>query len=178
MTPFSVITIQIRRIQYSSESVTSGKGISQHLIPQTAFSVRVWHTLSVSNSGKLVARIGCLVSIAAPLVALLLYPRARWLFAFPLIGVLILVLLTRFSKDPSPIAVADHAQRLLDGTGGGWDVDDYEHLNPREPQLRELWQNTMKIGGLPEEWTTLNKDRTNELQNIIRAIRGLPQSRT
>ena len=131
----------------------------------------------MNTAVKLAVRIGCLLFIICPLIAVVLYPRARWLFAVALVGVVILILLTRFSKDPSPIAVADHAQRLLEGTDGTWDVDDYEHLNPREPQLRDLWQNTMKIGGLPEEWPTLDEGRKNELQNIIRALRDLAGNR-
>jgi hypothetical protein len=81
-----------------------------------------------------------LTSIICPLIAVVLYPRSRWLFAVALVGVVILMLLTRFSRVPSPIAVADHAQRLLDGTGGTWDVDDYEHLNPREPAFGQISQ--------------------------------------
>jgi hypothetical protein len=130
----------------------------------------------VSTAIKLVVRIGCLLSIICPLIAVVLYPRAPWLFAVALVGAVILIL-TRFSKDPAPLAVADHAQRLLDGTGGTWDVDDYEHLNPREPRLRDLWENTMKIGGLPEGWPTLDEGRKNELQNIIHALRDLTGNR-
>jgi hypothetical protein len=98
---------------------------------------------------KLASNLGCLLSVVGPLVGLLLYPRARWLFAFAIIGIAVLVLNSMFRKDPSPLDVADHAQGLLNGVSGTWDVDEYEHLNPREPRLRDLWRRTMAIGGLP-----------------------------
>jgi hypothetical protein len=126
------------------------------------------------NAGfKMASRLGCLVGILGPVAAALLYPRARWLFGFFLIGVAVVILNVLFRKQPLPDSVADHAQRLLDGTGGTWDVDDYEHLNPREPRLRELWRKTMEIGGLPEEWPALEGCKRNELQRVIHAIRVL-----
>jgi len=76
-------------------------------------------------------------------------------------------------KDPKPEAVADRAERLLNGTSHGWDVDDYEHLNPHEPRLRELWQRTMAVGGLPEEWVRLDGSKKTELRDIIAAMRHL-----
>jgi hypothetical protein len=122
---------------------------------------------------KVASSLGCLCVIAGPLGALVLYPRANWLFAFPLIGVAIIVLHALFSKDPPPKDVADGAERLLDGTYRGWEVDDYEHLNPHEARLRDLWQATMKIGGLPEEWARLDESKKSELREIIVAIRHL-----
>lgn len=126
------------------------------------------------NTGfKIASRLGCLVAVLGPVAAVLLYPRAPWLFGFFLIGVAVVILNVLFRKPPLPSVVADHAQRLLDGTGGTWDVDDYEHLNPREPQLCELWRETMEIGGLPEEWPGLEHSKRNKLQDIIQAIRAL-----
>jgi len=69
--------------------------------------------------------------------------------------------------------VADRAEQLLNGTFGGWDVDDYEHLNPRAPRLRELWRRTMAVGGLPEEWVNLDSRKKTELREIIAAMRQL-----
>jgi len=43
-----------------------------------------------------------LTSIIAPLLALVLYPRANWLFAFVFIGVVVLVLQSLYAKDPTP----------------------------------------------------------------------------
>lgn len=125
----------------------------------------------MSNGAKIASKLGCLVAVVGPVAAVLLYPRAPWLFGFFLVGVAVLILDVLFRKALLPVAVADHAQRLLDGTGG--DVDDYEHLNPREPQLSELWRKTLEIGGLPEEWPGLEGSRRNELHDIIQAIRGL-----
>lgn len=126
------------------------------------------------NTGyKLASRFGCLLSLLGPLAAVLLYPRARWLFSFFLIGIAVVILNVLFRKKPLPSEVADHAQRLLDGVGGRWDVDDYEHLNPREPHLREFWRKTMEIGGLPEEWVGLDEMKKKELQDAIHNMRAL-----
>jgi type IV secretory pathway TrbD component len=114
---------------------------------------------------------GCLVSMLAPVAGIVLYPKANWLFAFVILGVGLIALAILTRKDPNPIEVAERAERLLNGTSSGWDVDDYEHLHPREPQLRELWQKTMTIGGLAEEWVRLDDGRKRELQGVIRAIR-------
>ena len=122
---------------------------------------------------QLASRLGCFLSLLGPLVALVLYPRANWLFAFALVGVAVLVFGRLLAKDPTPLAVADQAERLLNGTSGGWDVDDYEYLNPREPQLRELWRRTMVVGGLAEECVRLDESKKNELRDIIRALRNL-----
>jgi hypothetical protein len=120
---------------------------------------------------RTLSNVGCLVSVLAPIVALVLYPNANWLFGFALIGVAILVVSFMTSKELSPQEVGEFAQRLLDGRVAGLDVDDYEHLNLKDPILRELWQSTMSIGGLPEEWVELNQDRKNELREIIRKMK-------
>jgi hypothetical protein len=120
---------------------------------------------------RTLSNVGCLVSVLAPIVALVLYPTANWLFGFALIGVAILVVSFMTSKELSPQEVGEFAQRLLDGRVAGLDVDDYEHLNLKDPILRELWQSTMSIGGLPEEWVELNQDRKNELREIIRKMK-------
>ena len=126
------------------------------------------------NSGfRIASRLGCLVAVLGPLAAVLVYPRPPWLFGFFLIGVAVVILNVLCRKPPSPSVVADHAQRLLNRTGGTWDVDDYEHLNPREPHLHELWRKTMEIGGLPEEWPELESSKRDELQDVIRTIRAL-----
>jgi hypothetical protein len=69
--------------------------------------------------------------------------------------------------------VADRAERLLSGSFGGYEVDDYEHLNPNDPQVRELWHRSMAVGGLPEEWVRLDEAQKNEVREIIRNLRQL-----
>ena len=128
----------------------------------------------MNTLANLASKLGCLLSVVLPLVGLVLYPRARWLFGFAIIGIAVLALNVLFRKDPSPLDVADHAQRLLEGVG---DVDDYEHLNPREPRLRDLWRRTMTLGGMPEDWVRLDESTVNELRNIIREMRDLGRSR-
>jgi hypothetical protein len=125
------------------------------------------------KAAKFAGGLGCLLSILGPLAGLVLYPRATWLFAFALIGFVVLVLNHLTAKDPTPLAVADRAEHLLNGTAYGWDVDDYEHLNPREPQLRELWRRTMATGGLPEEWPRLDENKKSELRDIIGLLKQL-----
>ena len=120
-----------------------------------------------------VFRIGCLVSVVAPIIAIIIYPRANWLFAFLLIGIALVVVGVVTRKQPTPTEVADRAERLLDGGCGGWDVDDYEHLNPKSEQLKDLWRRTMSIGGLPEEWPGLDDETKSRIRDVIAEIRQL-----
>jgi len=72
------------------------------------------------KAAKFASGLGCLTAVLAPLLAILLYPRANWLFAFVLVGIAVLVLNERLAKDPTPQALADEIERLLTGnTGGG-----------------------------------------------------------
>jgi len=80
----------------------------------------------MKKAAKLLSGLGCSVSILAPLIALLVYPRANWLFGFTLVGIAVLVLNHRFAKDPTPQALADEMERRLTGTHFGWDVDEFE----------------------------------------------------
>lgn len=125
----------------------------------------------MEKASPFLARSGCLISLLAPLVGLVVYPRAKWLFAFVLVGPAILVVLSRFAKDPLPHELADQMERLLTGEYGGYDVDHYEHLSPRDPVLREFWQESMKIGGLPEEWVGLDEERKAAIRDIIQRLR-------
>ena len=114
------------------------------------------------------------MSALGPVAAVVLYPRAKWLFAFVLIGIVLLVLLNRFREEPSPQELADDAERLLNGIyRTSMDVDSYEHRNPRNPQVRDLWLKTMQVGGLPEEWVRLDETGKNALRDIIRSLRNL-----
>jgi hypothetical protein len=120
-----------------------------------------------------VYRLGCLVSIVAPLIGIALYPRANWLFAFVLVGIAAVLLKGLTKKDPTPQELADHAERLLSGNSRKWDVDDYEHLNPKEPSLNDLWSRTMAVGGLPEEWARLDERKKSELREIIETLKEI-----
>ena len=126
----------------------------------------------MDRTARVTSQFGCLLSVLGPLVAIVLYPRARWLVAFALVGIAVLVLNGLFRRKPSALDVAEHAQRLLEGTGAAWDVDDYEHLNPQDRKLHELWSRTMVIY-LPEKWPQLDERRKTELRNIIQAMRDL-----
>jgi len=111
----------------------------------------------MKKAAKFVSGLGCLVAVLAPLLAVLLYPRANWLFAFVLVGIAVLVLNRLLVKDPTPQALADEIERLLTGNYIGWDVDDFEHRSIRDPQLRELRRRSMEVGGCPEEWVRLEE---------------------
>ena len=117
------------------------------------------------------------MSLAGPLLAVVLYPRAKWLFAFVLIGFAVLWLNRRFAKDPTPQALADQVERLLTGSFAGWDVDDFEMQGIRDPQLQDLQRRCMKVGGPPEEWVKLNEERKNQLREIIVELRRLDDVR-
>lgn len=81
---------------------------------------------------------GCLISMIAPIIAVVVYPKANWLFAFLLLGIAFVVVGIVTREQPTPTEVADGAERVLNGSAVGWDVDDYEHLNPKDPQLKDL----------------------------------------
>ena len=125
----------------------------------------------MNKAAKFVYPLGCLTSIAAPLLAIVLYPRAKWLFAFTLLGVAVLVLNHRFRKDPTPQALANQVERLLNGRHAGWDVENFEHQSIRNPQLREFHLRSMKVEGLPEEWVNANEDQKKQLREIIQHLR-------
>jgi hypothetical protein len=112
---------------------------------------------------------GCLISVLAPVIGFVLYPRANWLFAFVFVGIALILLNILTAKAPTPQELADRAEHLLNGSYGGWDVDDYEHLNPKDPSLQALWHRSMAVGGLPEEWVRLDEAKKNELRDIIRS---------
>jgi hypothetical protein len=118
-------------------------------------------------------RVGCLVSVIAPVIAIVIYPRANWLFAFLLLGIALVVVGVVTRKQPTPTEVADRAEHLLDGNYAGYAVDDYEHLNPKSEQLKDLWRRTMRIGGLPEEWARLDDEAKSKIREVIAAIRRL-----
>ena len=101
-------------------------------------------------ASQVIGRAGCLISLVGPIVGFVLYPRANWLFWLLFLGIALVGLAILTRKEPTPQEVADGAEALLCGTFGSYDVDDYEHLNPKNPKLRDLWRSTMQVGGLPE----------------------------
>jgi hypothetical protein len=131
------------------------------------------------KAAKFASGLGCLTSISALLLAILLYPRANWLFAFVLLGIVVLVLNERLAKDPTPQALADEIERLLTGTYAGWDVDNFESHRIRDPQLKELWSKSMLAGphAAPEEWVGLDEEHKDRLREIIRELRALGEAR-
>jgi hypothetical protein len=126
----------------------------------------------MTKTSEIATRAGCLVSAVAPICGIVLYPRAKWLFAFLLIGVGIFVFNALTQKDTTPQELADMAERILSGSCYKWDVDTYEHMNPRDPHLKDLWQQTMAIGRLPEEWIGLDEGEKNKLVALIAEMRS------
>ena len=116
---------------------------------------------------------GCLVSVLAPVVAIIVYPRANWLFAIPLLGILLLFIGVLTDKGPTAAEVADRAERILNGNFQGWDVDDYEGLYPESEPLKDLWRRTMSIGGLREKWIGLDEETKKRVLEVIAEIRRL-----
>ncbi|HET8825716.1 MAG TPA: hypothetical protein VFM77_11350 [Terriglobales bacterium] len=119
---------------------------------------------------------GCLTSLAAPVIGFVIYPKVKWLFVFPLLGVVLVVLEVITRKDPIPADAADRADRILSGIYGKYEVDDCEHLNPKNPKLKELWEATLSVHRLPEEWVALDEVKKSELRELIRKVRELPSS--
>ena len=156
--------------QFVSLPVMSEPGILQHQVRQASNSI---HTTTEAHGKKAQFKFGsgCLVSVLAPIVGIVLYPRANWLFAFVFVGIALILLNILTTKPLTPQEGADRAERLLNGDYGSYDVDDYEHLNPKDPQLQDLWQRSLAVGGLPEEWVRLNEAKRNEVREIIRDLR-------
>ena len=127
----------------------------------------------MTKLSQLTFRAGCLTSVIAPIIGIVIYPRAEWLFAFLFLGIVLFVIGMVTRKKPRPTEVADRAEHLLDGSYAGWDVDDYEHLGPKDEELRDLWRRTMSIGGLPEEWTRLDDETKCKIREVIAEIRRL-----
>ena len=127
---------------------------------------------------KLLFRTGCLLSLVAPILAMVLYPKANWLFAIPLVGIALLIFNILTKSDPLPNEVADRAERILSGSDGAWDGDDYEHLNPKRPELREAWESTLRIHCSPEEWGRLDEGKKSQLSELIRKMRGIQVSQS
>jgi hypothetical protein len=122
---------------------------------------------------KLGSGIGCALAVFGPLAAVVLYPRAKWLFAFALVGVAVLVLNHLLAKDPSPTALADQIEGFLKGwESAAWDVDDFEHQHISNPQLRASWRKSMEIGGHPEDWARLDEEKKNQLRELVRSLRS------
>jgi hypothetical protein len=130
------------------------------------------------KAAKFASGLGCLTAILAPLLAILLYPRANWLFAFVLVGIAVLILNDRLAKDPTPQALADEIERLLNGKFAGWDVDNFESHRIRDPKLKELWRKSMLAGPhrTPEEWVGLDEEHKDRLREIIRELRALGEA--
>ena len=126
---------------------------------------------------KAASGFGCLVSVVAPLIAVVLYPKARWLFWFALIGVDVIFVNGLLAKDPTPRGLAEEIEKLLTGNCGGWDVDDFEHQHIRDPELRYFHKRSMEIGGAPEDWVRLDDAKQSELRAIIRELRELGEAR-
>jgi hypothetical protein len=49
-----------------------------------------------------------------------------------LVGIALILFNILTAKAPTPQELADRAECLLGGHYGGYDVDDYEHLNPKD----------------------------------------------
>lgn len=121
---------------------------------------------------KLGSGIGCALAVLGPLTAVVLYPRAKWLFAFAIVGVAVLVLNHLLAKDPSPATVADQIEAFLNGESAGWDVDDFEHHHISNQQLRAAWLKSMEIGGQPENWARVDEEKKTQLRELVRSLRN------
>jgi hypothetical protein len=123
-----------------------------------------------SNSTRLIGRAGYLVTVLGPLIAVVTYPRVNWLFGGLLVGIVLWAIAALKTKKATPQEMAELAEGILNGTSGAWGVDDYEHWNPKDSEMRTLWNRTMTLGGLPEEWARLDEAQKNELRGIIRTL--------
>ena len=54
---------------------------------------------------QVIVRLGCLASMLAPIIGIVLYPRANWLFAFTLVGIAILVFTILARKAPTAAGI-------------------------------------------------------------------------
>jgi hypothetical protein len=58
------------------------------------------------------------------------------------------------------------------------DVDDSEHLNPKQARPKDRWLKTMNIGGLPWEWAKLDHAEKDPLRSVIQLMRELGSSKS
>jgi hypothetical protein len=117
--------------------------------------------------------LGCLASILGPLAALILYPRANALFALILVGVAVIVVNVLLTKEPTPQEVADGIEHLMNGDNAGMEVDTFEHLRIRDPNVKGLWVRSIAVCGLPETWAALSDAEKDTLRHIIRELRQM-----
>ena len=121
---------------------------------------------------------GCLGGLVAPFIALAIFPRGKWLFLAPFVAFALLILLGRFRKPQTPQFIAGCAEELLEGGGHGFAVDDYEGINPSQGPAYDLWRETFRIGGLPEDWPQLDEWKKEELRQVIAKLRALEPRRS
>jgi hypothetical protein len=97
------------------------------------------------NIKGLAVKTGCLLFVLVPAAGAVFHPSMDWLLAIPL-ALVAVAAINFFSKGPDAVYYAERAERLLTEPRD-WDVDDYESIRPRNPQLRILIQRTFAIGG-------------------------------
>jgi hypothetical protein len=122
--------------------------------------------------GKLAAGTGCLLFVLAPAAGAVLYPRANWLFAIPIVLIAFIVAMAWFSKPPDALYFVERAERLLSDPLD-MDVDEYESLTPQNPEVEGLIQRTFAVGAAPEDWVNLEESKKEEIRALIREMRGL-----
>jgi len=66
----------------------------------------------MQRATQLIFRSGCLVSVLLLIIGAVLYPRAKWLFAFVLVGIALLAIAALTSKKPTPQEMADLAEGI------------------------------------------------------------------
>ena len=68
-------------------------------------------------------------------------------------------------------------ERILEGNSRGLDIDNFESVPMRNPQLEDLRLEAMRIGRPPEEWGQLGEEEKDQLREIIRRLRavGIPE---
>ena len=110
------------------------------------------------------------------IVAAIFIRHADWLiYAALLLAALSLIgwWLNRKQLEATPTELAEQAERILDGSSHGWDVDDFEHSFPATAEAREILHECMKLYGLPEEWHKLDEPQKAGLRELIERLRGL-----
>jgi len=92
----------------------------------------------MGKAAKRLSGLGCLVGVLGPLIAVLLYPRAKWLFGLVLVGIIVLALNHFLAKKPTREDVAESIESFVNGGGGPWDWDNFISCSIADKELEEV----------------------------------------
>ena len=73
-------------------------------------------------------------------------------------------------KGPPQRGLPIELSAYSDGSAADWDVDDYEHMYPTDLRLRDPWQRTLEVGGLPEMWLEIEPQKKTFFAKLFQRL--------